>query len=247
MKIGVKLYPDRFGDAKRLQHEADYIEILARRDMKEDVRALAGLDAPVLVVHNEHLRFGVNISDRARREVNLESVRFAQEAADMFGSKYIILHPGKKDGDSSVRNIIDFYRELGDRRIVTENLAFRSVVGGKTFTGFGRTPQEIGEIMKASGVGLCFDFGHAWAAAFGFGEDQVGFTKAFLNLKPSMFHFYDSVMKNDAETHLNIGDGDADVTFFRSLLPKNAIVSLETDFKSLDKQINDLRFMRGQK
>jgi endonuclease IV len=244
MKIGVKLYPDRLEDAKRLQHDADYFEVLARQDQRKDVEAFGGLDKPTLVVHNEHLRFGVNISDRNKHDLNLKSVRFAQEMADRFDSKYIILHSGKKDGDYSVRNIIDFYKEIGDKRIVTENLPFKSKAAGKSYVGFGRIREEISEIMKAAGVGLCFDFGHAWSVAFGLGKDHVKMTREFLKLKPSMFHFYDSLLKGEMETHLNIGDGDADVAFFKSLLPRNAIVSLETDFQDPKKQLNDVRFMR---
>jgi len=243
MEIGVKFYPDSLGIAKRLQNEVDFFEVMTRQDDKKGIEAFDGLDAPVMVIHSEHLRFGVNISDKGKHELNIKSVRFAQEMADRFGSRFIILHPGIKENEKcSLDNAIDFYKELGDRRIITENMPYNGLFNGQKFETFGRYLEEIIKITE-SGIGFCFDFGHCWSVAYSMKKDPVNLVKEFIQLKPSMYHFSDSIMNREIDSHLSIGFGDADTNLFKSLLPNNAIVTLETE-QDYEKQLNDVKFMK---
>ena len=133
--------------------------------------------------------------------------------------------------------------ELKDKRILTENMPFKGRFSGRFFGSFGKTPQEIAQITESAAISFCLDFGHAWSVAFGLKKDPVAVVKEFLAMEPSMFHFYDSVMKSEVDEHLNLGDGDADLGLFKLLLPKDGIITLETA-PIYEKRRNDIRIMR---
>ncbi len=244
MIIGLKYYPDKIELARKLQNEVDFFEVMAKQDERNNVEAFGKLKAPVKIVHCEHTTFGVNISDRDKHDFNMRSVRFAQEMADKFGSKYIIIHPGTKLNEKcSLENIIEFYKELDDKRILVENLPYIGNFKGMRVETFGRLPEEIKKIMRLGGVGFCYDFEHSWTVASVLKKDIKEFAKEFIRLGPSMYHFADSIVGRETDSHLNFGDGNADVSFFKSLIPKDAIVTLETA-PIYEKQFRDIMFMR---
>ena len=51
-------------------------------------------------------------------------------------------------------------------------------------------------------------------------------------------------MKSTMDSHLNFGDGDADIKLFKSMIPKNSMVTLETK-SGYEKQLKDIEFMRN--
>ena len=55
--------------------------------------------------------------NRMRTEDNRKAVEKAIEAADMFGSKYIVFHPGYIEigGSCSITNLVDLMRGYDDR------------------------------------------------------------------------------------------------------------------------------------
>jgi endonuclease IV len=244
MKIGLKTFPRDFMLANRLHKETDYFELFAAQGEMENIKLFQGLDTPVHVIHAEHSTYGVNIANKEKYGLNMESIRFAQEVADMFGSMFIIVHPGTLENEfCSPDYSIEMLGELGDKRIITENLPFKGNFGGTWVETFGRTPAEISRIIESSGVGFCFDVGHAWSVAYATRRDPVRIVREFLGMKPAMFHFYDSVLESETETHLNMGDGDADIGMYKGMLPKDALITLETN-PDYEKRRNDLRIMR---
>lgn len=244
MIVGLKFFPDSIDVARKLQHDADYFEIMAKRSERKIIESFQGLNAPVMVFHTEHMLFGVNAADRKKREHNMEAVRFAQEMADQFGSRFIIVHPGIKGDMYSMDNIIDFFKDLDDKRIITENMPYIGDFKGLDLETFGRLPEEMRIITKSAGIGFCLDFEHMWAASFGYNMDPVELAREFIGMRPAMYHMADSIMGRNTDSHLNIGDGDADIRLYKSMIPDTAMISLETH-PDPKKMLNDLKFMEG--
>ena len=87
MKIGVKT----FGDSDFLKHfenKADFFEIMAIKG--NDYSFLKKFSLPC-VIHIEHQKFGINIADKTKQKINLESINYAVKIADMVNSKKLIL------------------------------------------------------------------------------------------------------------------------------------------------------------
>ena len=93
MKIGVKTFDDT-NVLKHFEDKADFFEIMAIRG--KDYSFLKKFSLP-LVIHKEHQNFGINIADKTKQKINLESVNHAIKIADMVNSKKLILHPGLID------------------------------------------------------------------------------------------------------------------------------------------------------
>ncbi len=242
MKIGIKIYPnnpDKGEYLKRIADVTDFIEVMAVRDA--DFGFMEDYDIPY-VIHNEHFRFGVNLSDSGMLERNLVSVRFSQELADRFNARFIIVHPGLNDNDKcSIENVIKFLNMVNDERILIENLPYWATTGSHCF---GRSFDELERIIKACGCGLCLDFGHASLCAYGFKREHVEFVKDLFKLNPVYFHISDGHAENDKDEHMHLGEGNLDLASFKRMIPDSAMVAIETR-PELEKQMNDIRFMRS--
>lgn len=158
MKIGVKTF-DSENFLKHFENKADFFEIMAVQ--KNDYSFLKKFSLPI-VIHAEHERFGINSSDISKKEENLKSLNFAIKVANLANSKKIIAHPGsveKGNPNSSIKNSIDFYREIDDERILIENVSDEGTL--PNFIRLCRTAKEAKKFIKETRKGFCFDVNHA--------------------------------------------------------------------------------------
>ncbi len=239
MKIGIKIFPDNRDYLKEISGLVDFVEVMAVET--EDFGFMGEHKIPY-IIHNEHSVFGVNLSDPERRVKNLASIRFSQGLADRFGAMYIIVHPGKVEGERcSLENVIKVIEKVGDKRVIIENLPFNNLLGGLCF---GSRPKEIERIMKATGCGFNLDFAHACAAADSLGRDHVEFVREFIKLKPVFFHISDGNVGSGVDKHLHLGQGNLDLKAFRKMIPGMGMVTIET-WPEFEEQIKDIGFMRS--
>ncbi len=241
MKIGIKIYRPERDYLNRILKHVDFIEVMAVEG--ESYRLLEGIDIP-FVIHMEHYNFGVNPANPSLEKRNRKALDFALSLADRLNSETVIMHPGfLENKNCSESHSLDFIRNILDSRIIVENMPCRSLGIGLRI--LASTPEDMKRMMKETGKGFCFDFGHAGAAACFLKKDHVKFAGEFMKLKPRHFHVSDGKTNIPKDMHLHLGDGNLNLAAFRRMLPKNAWVTVETGKESIEKQIRDIEFMRG--
>jgi sugar phosphate isomerase/epimerase len=220
MKIGVKNYSDEEYFSALLDR-ADFLEVMAIPG--KDYSYLGKLGKPI-TIHAQHERFGINVADKTKKEKNLESINFAIELANKFNSKVIIQHPGKIVNEHcSEEQAIDFLNSIKDKRVIIENVTHIKNKIGITFEG-------VGDIMKKTGKGLCFDVNHAIITALELGKDPYEYLMEFVKLKPAYYHIGGQEIHGGAEgTHLSFKDKESNIDLDKVLkiIPKDAQIALE--------------------
>ena len=221
MKFGVKTF-DNPSFLKHFESKADFFEIMAVE--KNNYGFLNEFKSKPMVIHSQHINFGINIADPALHQKNLSSIKFAQALADQTKAKYIILHPGDITNPScALQTAIDFVRSLKDKRIIIENMpADKHTIG--------ITPKDMSGFLKATKSDFCFDINHAISAALSLNKDPYEFIKEFIKLKPSHYHLGgQKILPNNKDiTHLSFKDSNIDLDKILSLIPSNAEITLET-------------------
>ncbi len=91
------------------------------------------------------------------------------------------------------------------------------------------------------------DLGHAIYSANAKKIDPFFYIEEFLKLKPKMFHISDGSMNGIYDEHKNIGEGSFDLKRILTLIPKDYIISVETNknyedsLKDFEKDVFSLR------
>jgi len=248
MKVGIKTFTDKEGYdymSKVIDH-CDFIEILVVPD-DEIWKQFRDYDIPI-TIHVAHQRFGSNPAMPGSEKRSHQCTQMAIDAADYFGSKDIVVHPGNmtihenrpldldiKDGD---KRAIDFLKRYNEPRFRIENLP---TMGKKAE--LGTYPKEIRKFMKELKCGFCFDFSHAVLSCPWIGIGYREIVNEFMKLKPKYFHICGGSI-NGQYDHQDLGKGDFDVDFFKSLLPKDAKVILETP-PNAKTHIEDIRYIKS--
>jgi endonuclease IV len=232
MKIGVKIFPDRMPVVSEYAKFADFIEVLASKDLK--LSSLKKHKIP-FTIHATHSWWNVNPADPALEKHNLEQVKLAQKAADIAKSDIIILHPGWiQNKKCSIENAVNFFKKLNDPRIIAENLCKKSSVTSSV---------EGMKLFKENKIDFCMDFGHAIAAAYQYKKNYKRYIRQFMKLKPIYFHISDGKVKSPLDSHMDLGDGDYDINFLKKLINKS--VALETSHKSsIEKYKQQINFLK---
>lgn len=247
MKVGIKTYTDKEGYeyVKKIIEYCDFIELLIIPD--DDVwKKFKDYDIP-MTIHAAHQYFGCSPSLPSSEKRTRECIGKAIEAADLFNSKQIVVHPGSvilhkrqplnmdiKDADI---NCIKMLKTFDEPRFLIENLPTL----GKKFE-LGTYPEDISKLMKGINCGFCFDFSHAVLSSPWIGIGYKELVKNFMKLNPKYFHMCGGSI-NGQYDHKGLMEGDFDVAFFKSLLPKDAMVVLETPHNAKT-HIRDLNFVR---
>jgi endonuclease IV len=239
MKIGVKTF-DSPKFLRHFENKADFFEIMAIQ--KNDYAFLKDFSLP-MVIHAEHQCYGTNIADSTKKEFNLKSINFARKVADSVNANKIIVHAGVlEDGNKncSVKNAVNFLREVNDNRILLENLP-----NDETFpvngTSVGFSPLTMKKLLKQSGMGFCFDVNHAfWTRK----KEKVNysFIKKYLKLNPSHYHIGGQTFKLKNQ-HTSFKDSDLNLREILKYYPKDAWITLETE-NDIEKVDNDLEIIR---
>ncbi|RLI98688.1 MAG: hypothetical protein DRO99_00010 [Candidatus Aenigmatarchaeota archaeon] len=241
MMIGVKIWkPGHDLDEIAERGRPDFIETMALRG--EDYSGLKEYGLPV-TIHCEHSMLGPNPADPGLRKVTRESVDFAMKTADMLDSDVIVIHPGNIQGKScSLEHSLEFLRGLEDRRLHLENMPY--ICSRKhRYKNLGRSVEEMRNLLKETGMKFCLDFGHATASAFGYGVPHMEMIREMMSLKPCYFHLSDTRTDVELDDHAHIGDGRLDLGAIKAMLPKDAMVTLETPV-DVEGRTRDIRIMR---
>jgi deoxyribonuclease-4 len=218
MKIGVKTFNNE-EFLKYFEDKANFFEVQAIQ--KNNYDFLKKFSKP-MIIHAEHMGFGINPTDKKIYEKNLNSLNFARELADKTKSKKIILHPGHIiNNNYSKEQSIYFVNSLNDKRIIIENLS-------PINNGICETPKEMKEFMKLTGAGFCLDINHAIQTALILGIDYMKFLKDFLKLKPVHFHIGGQKLLKEDIAHKSFKDSELNLREILKLFPKDAEITLET-------------------
>lgn len=236
MKFGLKLWStdtELTDQAIHLIDEKifDYIELFVVPDTRISPFII---DVPY-AIHIPHEKFGVNISERSKKEYNLQKINESIRWADALNAKYLILHPGV----GRMENTIDFLETIDDKRILIENMPKLGLRGEKMV---GYAPKQIKSLMGDK-FGLCLDLNHAIKASVSLRTSYKEFIEEFLKLQPKMFHISDGKLNDEKDEHLNIGEGEYDFEFLMSCVKeaKSEYVTLETPRTNLNSFDEDLK------
>ena len=240
MKIGVKTYSNK-DYLKSFEDKVDFFEVMTLE--KNNYDFLKEFKIPI-VIHSQHRIFGINIADKEKTQINLNSINFSRKIADSCNSKKIILHPGDLENKNcSKENMMEFLKNVEDKRIIIENV----LTEGKVKR-LGTTPDEIKEIIIETKKGFCFDINHALATAVLLKVDYLDFIREFIKLNPIHYHFGGQRITNpslpfDEKEHLRLSDSDFDLKEVIKLIPRKAEITLETT-TDLKKTEDDVRIMK---
>ena len=206
-----------------------YIELMVLpttpADDMETYRSLfAGLD---VVIHAPHNAMNFDTGYAERFADNVKIVSYAQKAADMFAAPIIVVHAGGGNMPENLEETARQFRLFNDRRIVVENLPYRS----SDVKGYmhGTTPEQIKYIMEESGCGFCFDFSHAVCAANSLKLDLAEQLAGFYALRPTIYHLCDGNVTGVEDRHLHYGKGNFPLAeFMKKYIAEDALITMET-------------------
>lgn len=237
MRIGVKNYDDP-NFFKHFENKIDFLEVMGVQ--KNDYSFLKDFSTPI-VIHAEHERYEVNPADSSKKEFNMKSIKFAIKLADLINAKKIIVHPGqleKGNKNCSIKNAINFFKEINDDRILIENLPPSR---NPRITRLCQTPRQIKKFMKETGVGFCFDINHTVELRKKI-NGKYNFIKKYLELNPKHYHL-GGQKSLDGETHLSFLNSDLNLKEALKYYPENSEITLETevDIKKVDEDVRIIK------
>jgi endonuclease IV len=244
MKVGIKTHD--VGDfLKNLEKNIDFFEVMAVQE--KDYSFAKNISVPI-VIHAEHQGFGVNPADSTKKEKNLKSINFAKKFADSVNATKIIVHPGeieKGNKNCSIKNAINFFKEINDGRILVENLPKYQNSENKSLC---RTPHQIKQFMKKTNVKFCFDINHAMECMEKFEGKNYNFIKKYIKLNPAHYHIGGHNFK-EMKSHLSLLNSDLDLKKVLKFYPEDAEISLEvavylkkeTDALELEKEVRIIK------
>jgi deoxyribonuclease-4 len=175
------------------------------------------------IIHITTERYGFNIANKEKREVNTKIMDNCLKWADQLNAPYIILHPGFGLLDTAH----NFLSDISDKRMLIENMP-KIGLGNENMVGY--TPEHI-TFLRDDTYGFCLDFGHAIKAAVSLNRDYKEYVNEFLIINPKLFHISDGILNNEKDEHLAIGDGEYDFKFLMTCVEKSksTYMTLETE------------------
>jgi endonuclease IV len=248
MKVGIKAYS---GDPKSylLKRDfADYIEVLV--EPGKPIGKFLDFDYEY-VIHAAHVAYSVNLASKERQQFSLQATLEAIKAADELNAKTIIVHPGyrqtpKDTAAESSRIFRESLSELSDSRIVLENCSYLDDWNKGTDHYLAYDYPSLKRFSGLFDSRICLDFSHAIASAKHLGKDWRGLVNSLLKLDVRLFHLCDGIIASGMDKHLNLFEGDFDLSYLKSLVQKSVCkrVTLETTM-SLKSQRKDFEFLKS--
>lgn len=170
---------------------------------------------PIIIhsVHEDH-NFNIFQLDDFQAELFKNQV---VKTADFLKSRFIVLHSGVGiSKELFKKNLVKIY----DKRIIVENMP-KITMDGKIC--FGYSLEQLKFIKEDCRLNICFDFGHAIKSAMSQELDYKDYIKSLIrHLKPSYFHLSGGEKKNEKDEHLNLFEGDLDLSWIKNLLVQTA-------------------------
>lgn len=250
-KLGLKLWSTNtdcyYKEAKRLYNEGrfDYIELYVVPDSLDEIKNWKKIEIP-FIIHCPHFAHGFNLAKKEKKNSNRKIFDEVQKYADALKVQYIVIHGGI---DGNVEETASQLVSFCEPRSLIENkpmVALPNKMGGKFCRGY--NIEEIKLIKSVANCGFCLDFGHAICSANSQNKEVYSYCEEFLSLKPQMFHLTDNKdITSPFDSHLHLGDGQLDLDRIKRLLPKDALVTLETvknSKENLDDFIGDTKCIR---
>ena len=154
--------------------------------------------------------------------------------------EFIIFHPGIEGTlEETIRQIGEIRRTCPETHnlMLVENKPRFSL---KEEDCRGSAVDEITEILNRTEVGFCLDIGHAICAA---NSSELNWRESlanFVGMQPLMFHLSDGNINSEKDTHLNYGKGNFPIPEILNLMPKTAMISIETEKCSVT-DLNDFK------
>lgn len=240
MKVGIKTYTDEKGykyvSESGILKYADFIEILPLPD-NDLYKNFADFGTEIRI-HAPHQAFGADPGDKNAVKRTMQCMKKAIEAADLFDSPTIVVHPGTYEGVGSTQRAIEFLKQFKDNRFIMENLPAECNGKGE----LGSTAEDLKPFMKALGCGICLDFGHATLTEHAKAKGYKQIITEFLKLNPKYFHIMGGSISGHLD-HQNLFAGDYDIGFFKSCIPNDAHVILETP-PDAEMQRKEIEFLK---
>lgn len=236
MKLGVKIFDER-EFLNHFENEADFFEVMAIQ--KNDYSFLKEFSLQI-VIHAEHHHFGINPADISKKEESLKSLNFARKIADMSGAKKIVVHAGvleEGNKNCSLKNAIDFFREINDDRILIENLPKHH----NNHKNLCSTPRQIKKFLRETNKKFCFDVNHHLKNLKKL-KGNYNFIKKYIKLNPAHYHIGGQKFSEKKE-HLCLADSELDLKKILNYYPKDAEITLETE-PNIEKIENDIETIR---
>lgn len=226
MKVGIKLYPQRLEYGQQFKDTADFFEVMVLSGFKYEPFLNLGKELSVHIPHCEH---GFNIADKSKKQFNIGILNNCLEVADRLKSDKVVLHPGIIENDNcSEENSFHFLDDFrSENRILIENLCYQT----RGFKHVGFSFEQVKKISDEFKFGICMDFAHAATVAHNLGFDYKEYIKKFMKLSAHYFHLSDLFVESGKDQHLNLGEGNMNVDFIKSLIKSDDYVALETPIK----------------
>jgi deoxyribonuclease IV len=236
-KLGLKLWSTNkqyIKEAIRLHENScyDYIELFAVPNSYNEVISLWKQLTIPYVIHAPHYSCGLNLAKKEAFKNNMQMAADALRFADDLGANIIIFHPGI-DGD--IKQTVHQLHQIKDSRIVVENKPYYAL--NKLICN-GYSPEDIKFVMDNTGVGFCFDIGHAIYSANAQQIDQIAYLKKFNGLNPKLYHLCDGNWCGVYDEHKHFGAGSFNFEKILPLLPVECLMSIETE-KSYGDSLKD--------
>jgi deoxyribonuclease-4 len=233
---------------------------LAPRSVSAFREAVAGGDIDPVVVHTPYL-LNLGSGEKELHRRSIEGLAQDLERAEALGARFVVTHLGSGKERSpafSRRQVIRALKQARGRASAVTLLLENSAGAGGTL---GSSMEEIAEIIeetgKGSGMGLCFDSCHGFAAGYDFREkgqsrallEEIDRTVGLARLK--LLHLNDSSgpLGSHLDRHQGIGKGKIGIKGFRSLLSHIAFrripMILETPKRGPSDDAENLSRIRG--
>ena len=250
-KLGLKLWSTNtesyLREAQRLYSLGfyNYIELYIVPNTLNTLEEWQKLNIP-FVVHCPHFIHGFNLAQKEKVKFNKKIYKEVKIFADKLNAKYIIFHGGI---DGNIYETAEQLKNFQETRALIENkpmIALPNKMNGKYCRGY--NIEEIKIVKEIANCGFCLDFGHAICSANSQNKDIYSYCEEFLSLNPQMFHLTDNKdITSPFDSHLHLGDGQLNLDRIKRLLPKDALVTLETvknSKENLDDFIGDTKCIR---
>lgn len=251
-KLGLKLWSintDNYIKAAQELFEAsvfDYIELYVVPQSLEHLEDWQKLDIPY-IIHCPHFAHGFNLAKKEKKDSNLKIYQEVKKFADELSAPYIIFHGGI---DGNMEETAKQLASFDEPRALIENkpyVALPNKMNGNFCRGY--NVEEIELVKKTANCGFCLDIGHAICSANSQKIEPYSYIKDFLKLEPTMFHLTDCAdLCSEYDSHLHLGDGELNIAKIIELLPKNALITLETiknSKENLDDFIQDCNIAKN--
>ncbi len=251
---GVKLWSTntdhylRAAEQLYLQKQIDYIELYTVPDSLCHLPAWQQSGVP-FVIHCAHSMHRFNLSrpeqyDHNRKLLN-EAVAYYRELS----AAAIIIHPGVLGSHQETsRQLLSLRAELAipKHHLLLENKPYITLTDDRTAAS---SPEEIEDILAATGAGFVLDVTHAIKYAIATSQDIWKVLTRLQRLNPQILHISDAHLQDPHDEHLHIGSGEFDFTriFSHCSAEKISIETVKDSRYNLDDFLQDLLTLKEEK